>query len=69
MINSYGAGAKHYGGGRSMPNIGPVKDKSGYKKRDRRLDSKRQALLNQLQARIGGNYMSSANLGRKYGGN
>ena len=69
MFNSYSAGSKHYGGGRSMPNIGPVKNKGGYKQRDRRLSAKRQALLSQIQARLGGNHMSADNLRRRYGGN
>jgi hypothetical protein len=69
MVNGYSAGNTHYGGGRSMPNIGPVQNKGGYKKRDRRLDAKRQALLSQIQARLGGNHMSANNLRRNYGGN
>jgi len=34
-FNSLAAGQKRYGGGRSMPNIGPVADKLGYARRDR----------------------------------
>lgn len=57
-FNSYGAGEKRYGAsGRSMPTVGPV-DKTGYRERDARLKARRQALLSQMQAQLGGQHMS-----------
>lgn len=32
--NPYAAGSKHYGGGRSFPNVGKTTNKVGYGKRD-----------------------------------
>lgn len=32
--NPYAAGKKHYGGGRSAPNVGKTTNKVGYAKRD-----------------------------------
>lgn len=53
----YAAGNKVYGGGRSMPTIGPV-DPLGYKERDALTAAKRNALLNRLKAQQSGNFMS-----------
>jgi hypothetical protein len=60
-FSSYAAGPKRYGGGRSAPNVGPS-DKSGYRERDRKAKSKREAMLRRLQAAQKGNFMSSAYL-------
>lgn len=53
-FNSFGAGDKVYGMGRSMPNLGPVGDRSGYAKRDREVAMQRNALLRKLQANFQG---------------
>lgn len=56
-FNSYAAGNKVYGFGRSNPTNGPV-DQLGYKERDaQRL--RRNALLRRMKAQQSGNYMSS----------
>lgn len=34
QFNPYAAGAKHYGGGRSAPNVGKTANKLGYALRD-----------------------------------
>jgi len=56
------AGNKMYGGGRSMPTIGPV-DPMGYAERDRKAKSRRNAMLAQIQAMQGQNSFSAQNLG------
>lgn len=61
-FNPLSAGSKTYGGGRSMPTLGPV-DPMGYKNRDLKLQARRNAMLQQIQAMQGQNYMSSASLG------
>jgi len=64
-FSAYAAGNKSYGlTGRSAPNIGPVGDLSGYRVRDRKrqADAHRNALLKQLQSRLGGNFLSSDSL-------
>jgi hypothetical protein len=55
MQNPYAAGKPMYAKG--APNVGPVKDKSGYRERDVRL--KRNALLRQMQVTLAGKYFSS----------
>lgn len=60
--NSYAAGAKVYGAGRSNPTMGPV-DKTGYKERDAATAAKRNAMLRRLKAGAKGKYMSSDWLG------
>lgn len=57
-INSYGAGDKVYGGGRSAPNIG-ASDKSGYRSRDRKAAVMRNAVLRKLQAMNAGRFASA----------
>lgn len=57
-INPYSVGNKVYGGGRSMPTLGPV-DKLGYRERDAKHKARRQAILNRMQDKLGGNYMSA----------
>lgn len=54
----YSAGAKTYGSGRSAPNVG-ASDKKGYRERDNKASSMRNALLRRLQARQSGNYASA----------
>lgn len=58
-FNSYSAGSKVYGGGRSAPNIGPVGDRTGYIERDAMARVKRNAMLRRLQAATSGKYMSA----------
>lgn len=57
-FNSYAAGRKVYGGGRSMPNIGPVQDKAGYNERDNKAAARKKALLKRLQGQMSGNPMN-----------
>lgn len=61
-FNSYAAGNKVYGFGRSNPTSGPV-DKMGYRERDRKTKAKRNALLRRLKATNSKKYMSSDWLG------
>ena len=61
-FNSYAAGNKVYGGGRSYPTSGPV-DKLGYRERDAKVRLRRNALLRRLKAGNSKNYMSSDWLG------
>jgi len=44
-FNSLAAGKKTYGGGRPMPTVGKVKNKSGYAMRDGKMAARREALL------------------------
>jgi hypothetical protein len=48
-FNKYAAGAKHYGGGRSMPSIGP-NSKVGYRYRDNKAKARRNAVLRRMKA-------------------
>jgi hypothetical protein len=57
--NKYGSGSKHYGGGRSMPTIGPV-DPIGYKERDAKEKARRNAMLKRIRAGFDKNYGSPA---------
>lgn len=61
-FNSYAAGNKVYGGGRSAPNYGPV-DKLGYRERDAAVKLKRNAMLRRLKANLKQNYMNQNSLG------
>lgn len=63
-FNAYAAGNKVYGGGRSMPTIGPV-DKLGYRERDLKTRARRNAMLRRLKASSKKKYMSSDYLGGK----
>lgn len=49
-FRSQAAGNKTYGGGRSMPNLGPVQDKLGYAKRDAEQKARRNLTLKRIQA-------------------
>jgi hypothetical protein len=57
-FNKYAAGRKVYGGGRSMPNIGPVRNKQGYNERDNKAAARKSALLRRLKGQMSGSPMS-----------
>lgn len=57
-FNKYAAGRKVYGGGRSMPNIGPVQNMQGYAERDNKAQARKQAILRRLKGQMSGNPMS-----------
>lgn len=58
--NPYAAGAKRYGGGRSMPNIGPVSGQGqmGYAERDLKAAARKKALLRRLGGQKSGDPMN-----------
>lgn len=60
-FNSYGAGNKVYGAGRSNPTMGPV-DRLGYRERDAKEAARRAAMLKRLRAGLSKNYGSPAYL-------
>lgn len=62
-FNSYAAGNKVYGSGRSFPNLGPTSDPLGYAERDAKVKAKRNAVLRRMKAQNSGNFMSSPWLG------
>lgn len=41
--NPYAAGSKHYGGGRSFPNVGKTANKVGYGQRDKKREAMTEA--------------------------
>jgi len=57
-FNNYAAGRKHYGGGRSAPNVGPVSDLLGYRKRDLKRSALQDAIARRLKAQDKGNPMA-----------
>jgi hypothetical protein len=57
-INPYAVGNKVYGGGRPMPNIGPV-DPSGYRERDNKAAARRNAIERRMMANSKGKYASA----------
>lgn len=61
-FNPYAAGAKRYGSGRSMPNIGPVSGQGqmGYNERDRKAAARKAVLLRRLGGQMSGSPMSPA---------
>lgn len=61
QFNSYAAGNKRYGGGRSMPNIGPVSGSGqlGYAERDNQAKARKDAILRRLKGQMGGNPMNA----------
>lgn len=61
-FNTYAAGSKVYGFGRSNPTSGPV-DPLGYRERDARVRLRRNALLRRMKANTGKNYMNADWLG------
>lgn len=59
-ISRYAVGGKRYGGGwRDAPNIGPV-DPMGFKERDAKANTMRNALLRRIRAGQQGKFMSSS---------
>lgn len=58
-MDPYAVGNKVYGGGRPMPNIGPV-DPMGYAQRDLMAQARRNAILQRLKAGAQGDYASAA---------
>lgn len=56
-FNPYAAGTKKYGGGRSMPNIGPVsgQGQAGYDQRENEAGARKQAILKRLKGQQSGN--------------
>lgn len=56
-FNNYSAGKKVYGGGRPMPNIGPVSDLSGYAERDNAARARKAA----IERRLGGQMTGDPN--------
>lgn len=67
-FNPYAAGAKRYGSGRPMPNIGPVQDKLGYSIRDRQAEARKQAILKRLKSQMSGGPMNSGIMISDWGG-
>jgi hypothetical protein len=63
-FNSYAAGNKIYGTGRSNPTMGPV-DPTGYLERDAAVRLKRNALLRRMKATNKKDYMSPDWLGQR----
>ena len=63
--NSYAAGIRHYNGGRSMPNIGPVSGSGilGYAQRDAMAKARKEAIMRRLKAQQSGNVMNPNILG------
>ena len=61
-FNSYSAGSKRYGAGRSMPNIGPMggAGMQGYAKRDAAAKARKDAIMRRLKAQQKGNTMNSS---------
>lgn len=66
-FNPYAAGNKTYGGGRRMPNIGPVSGMGmmGYNQRDNEAQAKKSAILRRLKGQATGNPMNR-NVGGAY---
>lgn len=62
--NSYAAGNKIYGSGRSNPTMGPV-DPTGYLERDTAVRLKRNALLRRMKAGAAGKFMNPDWLGQR----
>lgn len=68
-FNNYAAGRKHYGGGRSAPNIGPVSNLLGYRIRDNKRSALQDAIARRLKAQDTGNPMAFNYLNYLGGGN
>lgn len=62
-FNPYAAGAKHYGAGRSMPNLGPVAGTQGYSERDNRAEARKNAIMRRMKGASTGNPMNSSVMG------
>lgn len=52
-FNALAAGGKSYGGGRSMPNLGPVQNRLGYQQRDNAAAARRNLVLKRMQQNNG----------------
>ena len=63
IFNPYAAGNKAYGGGRSMPSIGPVGQPQGYNERDNRAQARKNAIMRRMKGQGTGNPMNSSVLG------
>lgn len=50
-FNPYAAGKRHYGTGRSAPNVGKTANKTGYSERDARAEARKQALIRRAGGR------------------
>lgn len=57
-FNSYAAGKKHYGAGRTMPNIGPVANPKGYAERDNKAQARKNAIIRRMKGGATGNPMN-----------
>lgn len=59
-FNPYSAGIKHYGGGRSAPNVGAVSGQglTGYNERDQKAQARKNVLMRRLKGQGTGNPMS-----------
>jgi hypothetical protein len=57
-VSPYAVGNKVYGGGRPMPNIGPV-DRMGYAERDAKASARRDAIERRMKANAKGDFASS----------
>lgn len=62
-FNSYSAGNKVYGAGRSNPHMGGGLDPMGYRERDLAHKAKRNALLRRMKAHNSQKYMTPEWLG------
>lgn len=62
-FNPYAAGNKRYGGGRSMPTIGPVASPQGYAERDNRAQARKNAIMRRMKGSSTGNPMNSGVMG------
>ena len=60
-FNSYAAGNKFYGGGRSFPNMGPVSGTGmqGYAQRDNEAKARKSAIQRRMKGQMSGNPMNS----------
>lgn len=67
-FNPYSAGIKHYGGGRSAPNVGPVKDLQGYNERDMKARARKNAILKRMKNQSMGNPLNFNVMRSDYGG-
>jgi hypothetical protein len=69
-FNPYAAGKKIYGGGRSMPNIGPVSGSGqmGYNQRDLEAKARKSAILRRLKGQMSGNPMNTNIMLSDFGG-
>ena len=69
-FNSYAAGNKFYGAGRSMPNIGLMggDGMAGYAERDNKAKARKDAIMRRLRGQQTGNPLNSNVTGSSYMG-